>query len=82
MLSWLKQMWQERILLRSCRNYRGFAIYRTIYTLESDLLWEGAIVMLDGYVLNSIWGYIRIKNHEVGEGENQLDPEPTRKVSR
>ncbi|KFY99471.1 hypothetical protein V500_01366 [Pseudogymnoascus sp. VKM F-4518 (FW-2643)] len=73
-------MRQERIFLRSCGDYWGFAIYRTVYTPESDLLWEGAIEKLDGYVHNSIWRYMWIKNIEVGEGEDQLDPEPTREV--
>ncbi|KAL5354596.1 hypothetical protein ACLOAV_000685 [Pseudogymnoascus australis] len=72
---------QERRFLRDCcPNYWGFAIYRTVYTPESDLLWEGTIAKLDEYVINSIWRSMEIMNLKVEEGEDQLDPEPTREV--
>ncbi|OBT41762.1 hypothetical protein VE00_07984 [Pseudogymnoascus sp. WSF 3629] len=79
-LSWLERSRQERRFLTTLFDYWGFAIYRTVYTPESDLLWEGVIAKLDGYVLNSLWRYMRIMNLKVGEGEDQLDPEPTREV--
>ncbi|KFY73326.1 hypothetical protein V499_06576, partial [Pseudogymnoascus sp. VKM F-103] len=80
-LSWPERSRQERRFLRDCcPNYWGFAIYRTVYTPESDLLWEGTIAKLDEYVINSIWRYMGVTNLEVEEGEDQLDPTPTREV--
>ncbi|KFY17838.1 hypothetical protein V491_04922 [Pseudogymnoascus sp. VKM F-3775] len=43
-------------------------------------VWEDVIAKLDAYVLTSIWTYLRGTNLKVGEGEEQLDPEPTREV--
>jgi hypothetical protein len=80
-LSWPERSRQEGRFLRDCcPNYWGFAIYRTVYTPESDLLWEGTIAKLDEYVINSIWRYMGVTNLEVEEGEDQLDPGPTREA--
>lgn len=62
------------------RNW-GFAIYRTVYTPESNALWPLVLAKLEAYIHTSIWADVDSDKPDAQAGENPLDPEPNRQVS-
>lgn len=62
------------------RNW-GFAIYRTIYTPESDALWRLVLAKLEAYIHTSIWADVDGDKPDIMSGEKPLDSEPNRQVS-
>jgi hypothetical protein len=62
------------------RNW-GFAIYRTIYTPESEALWRLVLAKLEAYIHTSIWADVDGDKPDTQSGEKPLDSEPNRQVS-
>lgn len=62
------------------RNW-GFAIYRTVYTPESDALWPLVLAKLEAYIHTSIWADVDGERPDIPSGEKRLDSEPNRQVS-
>jgi hypothetical protein len=62
------------------RNW-GFAIYRTVYTPESEALWPLVLAKLEAYIHTSVWADVDGDKPDTQSGEKPLDSEPNRQVS-
>lgn len=62
---------EEIVFLGNVREHGGYAIYRTVYALESDLLRDDAMAKLAGYVYGSIWWSIWDEKHRVDDEEGR-----------
>jgi hypothetical protein len=81
-VGWREWNRPSRTFLRQVGSQNwGFAIYRTIYTVESDTLWRLALAKLEAYIHASVWYDVDCDKPDAKPSKKPLDPEPNRQVS-